>query len=217
MRNAEITIKMTVLLALVTATVAVAQQPFGSLPKVQSMVQRLLPTEPKFQTQPPIDRPVCPTTGPRVTPVTNPYYFGMNVQLTPSYNGNGLRVVNITPGGPAAVAGLEVGDEIQSVNGGQFHDVRDSFQAVSRMNSLVITTSYRPDFGGPAPAAAAAASSRYVNPNVVPAGQPVASMLVRNVRDGQFVQVTVHPTQRQPVSPYPSPYPQPAPAAPAFR
>lgn len=128
----------------------------------------------------------------------NPYYFGMNLELIRSWNGTTLRVVSVSPGSPAQRAGLEIGDEIRTVNGRGFSAANDSFQAVSMMNQFV-------NVGGPAPAAAAAsAQAFFISPPPMP--QPIAQMVVRNVRNGQDVYVTVNPTRI-------GGYPGPAPAA----
>lgn len=111
----------------------------------------------------------------------NKFYFGMNLKLKRNWNGTTLRVVSVTPGSPAQRAGLEYGDEIRTVNGQGFHYANNSFDAVSMMNQFV-------NFSGGAPAVAA--SGYYIPPP-----QPVAQMVVRNVRNGQNVSVTVYPTQ----------------------
>ncbi len=151
--------------------------------------------------------PVSPQVFPQPTP-SNRYYFGMNVQLTASHNGSLLRIVSVTPGSPAAAAGLEVGDEIHSVNNGRFSHMNDSFQAVRRMNSLVTQEPIysNPYPGGPAPAAASAAVGTYVSP-VNPVVRSVARMLVRNVRNGQMLQIPVYPTVQHQVMPFPLPAP----------
>ncbi len=124
----------------------------------------------------------------------NPYYFGVDVQLLRGYSGTTLRVVSVTYGSPAQRAGLEVGDEIRTVNGRGFAMATDSFDAVRLMNQFVSS----PYAGGPAPAVAAAAvpgaQAAYVAPPQ-PA-QPLAMMIVRNVRTGGDVQVPVYPTPR---------------------
>jgi membrane-associated protease RseP (regulator of RpoE activity) len=138
---------------------------------------------------------------PPVTPPQqqNPYYFGFSVQLVPDgYGSKTLRIVSVTPGSPAQQAGLEVGDEIRSVNGMGFLHARDSFDGVNMLSRFVSTA---PIGGGPAPAAAATATATaqlYVAP---PVAQPVANMIVRNVRNGQDVSVTVRPTPRYNVNP----------------
>jgi membrane-associated protease RseP (regulator of RpoE activity) len=134
----------------------------------------------------------------------NPLYFGLNAQLVNGFGGAALRVVSITPGSPACRAGLEVGDEILTVNGQGFNYARDSFEAVAMMNRFCLST---PVGGGPAPAAEAFTR---VNTCPAPQPQPIASMVVRNVRNGQNVSVTMHPTIRG-YTPAPA-----APAAPAY-
>ena len=124
----------------------------------------------------------------------NEFYFGMSIELQRTWEGTTLRIVSVTPGSPAQQAGLEIGDEIRTVNGRGFQMANDSFQAVAMMSQFVST-------GGPAPAAPAVAY--YVAP---PTPQPIAQMIVRNVRNGQNVMVKVQPIQR-------SGFPAPAVAA----
>jgi predicted metalloprotease with PDZ domain len=124
----------------------------------------------------------------------NQYYFGMNIQLKRTWAGTTLMVLNVTPGSPAAQAGLEYGDEIRTVNGYGFGSARDSFHAVNMMNQFVnqFATS------GPAPAATASpvpgqAAALTILP---PTPSPLAQLVVRNVRNGQNVQVIVRPQFR---------------------
>lgn len=132
---------------------------------------------------------VAPVIAPQPQP-QNPYYFGFSIQLvSDTYGGKTLRIVSVSPGSPAQQAGLEIGDEIRSVNGLGFLHARDSFEAVNMLSRFV---SPNPLGGGPAPAATAAVQA-YVAPGH---HQPIANMIVRNVRNGQDVSVTVHPTPR---------------------
>lgn len=131
----------------------------------------------------------------------NPFYFGMQLELVNTGWQKTLRVVHVTWGSPAQRAGLEVGDEIRTVNGRGFQTAYDSFHAVRLMNQFTSS-------GGGAPAAASgvAASSgvgaasgaqaAWVGTWPRPAPQPIARMVVRNVRNGWDVPVTVYPTQR---------------------
>ncbi len=118
----------------------------------------------------------------------NPYYFGMDIQLVrDSYGRSTLQVFSVTPNGPAQLAGLERGDQILSVNGQDFSQAVDSFEAVRMMNYYV-------QLGGGtiAPASPVApATSVYVDPGV---SRPTAQMSVRDVRTGNIVYVTVNPT-----------------------
>ncbi len=121
--------------------------------------------------------------------VQNQYYFGMQVELIrDGWGQTKLRVVSVTPGSPAQRAGLEYGDQIKTVNGRGFRFARDSYDAVRMMNQYVSFS------GGTAPAAAAAAQTM-ISPWPQPS-RPFASMVVRNVRNGQFVNVTVNPERR---------------------
>ncbi len=128
----------------------------------------------------------------------NPYYFGMSVRIVRSYDGcTSLQVTTVTPGGPAQRAGLEPGDQIQKLNGQGFSMARDNYEAVRMMNYFVDAGGYT-DPGVPAaPAAAAAAQNQsrvLINPGI---GQPTAQMLVRDVRTGQSVYLTVNPALNQ--------------------
>lgn len=116
----------------------------------------------------------------------NPFYFGMRVVLKRDGWGRAtLQVVEVTPGSPAQLAGLELGDEIRRVNGRGFKFANDSFDAVRMINQFVST----PVLNGPAPAGGVAAL--VIGP--VPSPNPVARMIVRNVRNGQDVSVNVFP------------------------
>jgi membrane-associated protease RseP (regulator of RpoE activity) len=156
-------------------TVANAQQDFGQ-------------TTQQTQTQTQTQQYVVPTVQPPQQ--QNNYYFGMSVELRRGYTGTTLRIVNVTWGSPAQRAGLEVGDEIRTVNGRGFQFANNSFDAVAMMNRFVNANS------APAPAAAASvqgAQAHYILPPVL---QPTAQMVVRNVRNGQNVFVTVTPERR---------------------
>jgi S1-C subfamily serine protease len=114
----------------------------------------------------------------------NRYYFGLRLELVRChYNGTTLRVVDVTWNSPAQRAGLEVGDEIRTVNGRDFRNANNSFAAVAMMSQFV-------DAGYAVPAVAAGVQA-YVMPGPP---QRVANMIVRNVRTGQNVSVTVRPT-----------------------
>ena len=158
---------------------------------------------------------------PVAPPQQNQFYFGVNVQLNRGYQGTSLRISSVTPGSPASAAGLEVGDEIQSINGRSFERARDSFHAVTMMNRFV-------NFSSPAaPAAAASAGAQaYVMPQPAPS-QPTAQLMVRNVRNGQYVSITMYPQLRGWSGPAPAaaatatvtsapPAYTPAPAAPVY-
>lgn len=175
------------------ASLAVALAGFGLTAQAQ---QQTLVQQPNV-----VQQYVVPPVGPPVQP-QNQFYFGFSGVLNSNGFSKTLRIVSITPGSPAHRAGLEVGDEICSVNGQTFSYARDSFEAVRLLNQFVSSGGVG---GGPAPAVATAVAQPYYSP------QPTASMVVRNVRNGQKVSVTVHPTRRF------SPSPAPAAAAPAAR
>ena len=129
-----------------------------------------------------------PYVQPQVAPIPqNQFYFGINVELRQcQWNGTTLRIVGVTPGSPAHRAGLEIGDEIRRINGQGFGSAANSFDAVRLMNLFVAAGS------GPAPAAGGA-QAIVIGPPAP--GPPVARMIVRNVRNGQNVSLTVYPTQ----------------------
>lgn len=162
------------------ATQVQAQQQVQALPQAQSG---------QFVYQPPA---VSPTVSPAVVPpVVQQYYFGMSIQLQYTAAGTpALRIVSVTPGGPAQQSGLEVGDEIQTVNGNGFFQARDSFDAV-RLLSQYTLPGNGPGTGVPV-AATTTANTFYVPPTPA-AATGIASMVVRNVRDGRNVLVTVQP------------------------
>ena len=152
-----------------------------------AQIQPTQPTQPQAAVvgvQP--QQRVAPYVAP---PAQNKYHFGMQLQLIRGYAGTTLRVVSVTPGSPAYYAGLEYGDEIRTVNGQGFGHARDSFEAVAMMNRYVDAWISQP---GPAPAVAATASATVATTYYPPA--PSAQMVVRNVRNGQDVFVTVRPT-----------------------
>ncbi len=122
-------------------------------------------------------------------PQQNQYYFGMRLELNRGFNGTTLRIADVTWGSPAQRAGLEVGDEIRMVNGRGFQNASNSFDAVAMMNRFV-------DNNNGAPAVAASAQgvqACYIAP---PTRRSTAQMVVRNVRNGQDVYVTVRPERR---------------------
>ena len=149
----------------------------------QTTLQQTQAAQNQYYVQPPVAPPVSP-------PATQDFYFGFSVQLVRGYGGTTLRLVSVTPGSPAQQAGLEVGDEIRTVNGQGFSNANNSFQAVRMLSQFVKIN----PIGGPAPAVAASAQTYYVSPPVQPS--PVANMVVRNVRNGYDVAVTVRPTPK---------------------
>ena len=130
----------------------------------------------------------------------------MDLQLVRAYDGPTLRVTRVTPGGPAQRAGLEVGDEIRTVNGYGFQQATNSYHGVYLMNQFTAINASAPAAAAPAQAS----PSVQVAPSPSQ-GPPVARMIVRNVRNGQNVQLSVYPQFRNSI------LPAPAPAAPAVR
>ena len=130
---------------------------------------------------------VMPGVPPQIRP-QNEFYFGFSIQLISNGYSKTLKIVSVTPGSPAQLAGLEPGDEIRSVNGQGFSYARDSFEAANLLSRFVSTANVN---GGPAPAATAPTIQQ---PYYV--ARPIANMVVRNVRNGQNVLVTVRPTRR---------------------
>lgn len=163
----------------VLASAGFAQQMTGPQTRIDAPVQT--------QTQ----QYVLPGVQPIQPVPQNSFYFGMRVVL--KRNGWGqttLQVVEVTPGSPAQQAGLEYGDEIRRVNGRGFKFANDSFDAVRMINQFVLT----PVFGGPAPAGGAGGVTALVI-GPMPSPNPVARMVVRNVRNGQDVIVNVYPAR----------------------
>ena len=119
----------------------------------------------------------------------NPFYFGMQVVLKrDAWGRTTLQVTSVTPGSPAQRAGLEYGDEIRRVNGRGFRFANDSFDAVRMINQYVMM----PVYGGPAPASGGAPA---ILLSPMPTPNPMARMVVRNVRNGRDVIVRVYPTR----------------------
>ena len=125
----------------------------------------------------------APVTAPTVAPpIGQNFYFGMNVQIYRAPHGRTtLEIVSITPGSPAHRAGLEVGDQIRTVNGQGFRYARNSFDAVRMLNQYVSFN---------VGAVPAHASAHYVSHTP---SKGFANMIVRNVRNGQNVSVIVRP------------------------
>ena len=144
-----------------------AQQIKFPQPVIEQPTHAIEPQAPLLQTQKP----------------ANPYYFGMSVALKrDSWGTTTLQFVNVTPGSPAAHAGLETGDEIRSVNGNGFELATDSFDAVRILNRNVQ--------GGPPPPLPPG-SDKVV---ILGFPSPNAKLVVRNVRNGQDVLITVYPS-----------------------
>ena len=126
-------------------------------------------------------------------PPQNQYYFGMTVSPLHSRPGAGQtsRIQSVTPGSPAAVAGLEAGDEIISVNGRRFPNAGYSGeQVVQFLNDSLTQT------GVAGNGVIATAPGPPGRPRVRPQQPGVAHMVVVNVRNGQHTAVTVYPSAR---------------------
>ena len=197
----------TVTTALIAGIIALAtsSSSFGQLQhQEQVQIQTQTQTGPVGAAIGPQQR-VAPTVMPLPQPQQNPFYFGMHVQLMRGYyGGTTLRITSVDYGSPAWRAGLEIGDEIRTVNGRGFARARDSFEAVSMMNRAVSFA------GGTAPAAAAgvaasAPAQAYTVAYPMPRPQPLARMVVRNVRNGRNVLVNVTPREKFIGAPGPAP------------
>ena len=132
-----------------------------------------------------LSQPQALTLLPPGPQISNPFYFGMRVELVRNWGGASLRVVGVDYGSPAQMAGLEFGDEIRTINGRGFGMARDSYDAVRIMNQAMAISGGVPM--GPAPAIS-------VWPG--PRPSPVGRLVVRNVRNGQNVGVTIRPMRR---------------------
>lgn len=179
--------------------IGVAPQQFGLVPQQPTYVpppQTYIPPPQTYIPPPQTYVPPPQTYVPppqNYYPPQNRYYFGMSVAPLHSRPGAGLtsRIVSVTPGSPAATAGLEVGDEIISVNGRSFPNAAySSDQVVQFLNNSVSQTG----FSGNGTAAAAAPGRPRVATR--PQQPGVAHMVVVNVRNGQHTSVTVYPSAR---------------------
>lgn len=182
--------------------------------------------------RPPVTRPivtppprVCPTPTPAPIPVpapvpaptvvnpigyvqpARPYYFGMSLVRAGTVYGTGLRVVSLTHGAPAHLAGLEIGDILLASNGVGFSTAYSNEHGVSLLQSSV-------GAGAPAPAVTTAAVG-YVAP---PAPVAMAQLTVLDVRSNRPTYVTVAPRNLSaPTLPSPGlPAPAAAAASPTF-
>ena len=166
--------------------VVVAPQQFGLVPTPQTYVPPPQTYVPPPQTYVPPPQTYVPPPQ-NYYPPQNQYYFGMTVSPLHSRPGAGQtsRIQSVTPGSPAAVAGLEAGDEIISVNGRRFPNTAFSATQVSQfLNNAVSQT-------GSSGNGATVQGGPRVRPQ-----QGVAHMVVVNVRNGQHTSVTVYPSGR---------------------
>ena len=104
--------------------------------------------------------------------------------------GQVAQVMSVVPGGPAATAGLEQGDEIVSVNGNRFPNMIGG--DIAQVLSSFVGRG-QPQQAYPVQVDANGKRLTVTRPG---AGNPAAAMVVRNVRNGQNVQITVYPTRR---------------------
>ena len=180
----QITKTMTLAIAVIAGLVASTNQA-----NAQCSASPQILVQPQPYVQPQIVVQPQPYVQPQVAPVPlNQFYFGVDIELRQCHlNGTVLRIVGITPGSPAHRAGLEIGDEIHRLNGRRFEGAVDSFDAVRLMNLYVAAGS------GSAPAVAGQAQALVIGPPAP--GPPVARMIVRNVRSGRNVSLTVYPTR----------------------
>ncbi|CAE7266137.1 unnamed protein product, partial [Symbiodinium sp. CCMP2456] len=112
-----------------------------------------------------------PIAGPRA------YYFGMSLQIANTAYGRGLQVASVTPGSPAAQAGLETGDVLLRAGGVDLQNAYSNEHGVQLLQSAV-------GFGGASPTTA--------QTFVAPPAQLV-QLTVVNVRSGRVVAVSVRP------------------------
>lgn len=129
------------------------------------------------------------------------WYFGMSLQITQTAYGRGLQVASVTPGSPAALAGLEIGDVLLSGGGVSFASAYSNEHGVQLLQSSV---------GGGAPAPTAVGT--FVAPP-----SPSVQLTVVDRRTGQPVGVNVRPIGSGGGGPAPTAVGSwPAPAASAF-
>lgn len=82
----------------------------------------------------PVSFPSAPQ--PAVVP-TRTWYFGMSLEITNTVYGRGLRIASITPGAPAALAGLEIGDVLMVASGQSLSQANTNEHGVQILQSLV--------------------------------------------------------------------------------
>lgn len=121
---------------------------------------------------------VAPSVVPSPQPIVGPrsFYFGMSLQITYTQYGRGLQVASITPGSPAARAGLEIGDVLLRAGSTDLQNAYSNEHGVQLLQSAVLGG------GGPAPTVTA-----FVAPS------PSVYLTVVNVRTGQLTGVNVQP------------------------
>ena len=72
----------------------------------------------------------------RVMPYVEPGHAIIGVQLEPAADAAGARVREVSPGGPAAEAGIHAGDVIVAVNGTELKDHEPARQVVRIMRDV---------------------------------------------------------------------------------
>jgi len=121
----------------------------------------------KLPTLPNQKLPTLPNQKLPTLPAQSKNYFGMNVSMVSRPNlGLTMQVQSVTAGGPAANAGLEFGDEIVFVNGQRFSS-GDPGAAIEQLQQFTRSAQAK-----------------------------THTLIVRNVKNGQLVQVPIRPTKK---------------------
>lgn len=122
-------------------------------------------------------------------PVINrSFYFGMSLQLIQTQYGIGLQVADISPTGPAARGGLELGDILLSSGSTSFRFAQSNLQGVDMLQrSVVISNGGGIGGEGPVPTTTTLVSTR-IQPRLA-----YADLQVLDVRSGVVAPVRVTP------------------------
>lgn len=116
---------------------------------------------------------------PAPAPVRN-WYFGVSLQLINTQWGRGLQVASVTPGAPASLAGLEVGDILLGSSVMRFNHAYSNHHGVDLLQQSVL--------GGGAPAPAVTTVSTRIVPQ-----SGYADLQVIDVRTGGVTNLRVFP------------------------
>ena len=120
--------------------------------------------------------------------VSRSFYFGMSLQLIQTQYGIGLQVADISPTGPAARGGLELGDILLSSGSTTFRFAQSNLQGVDMLQrSVVMSNGGGIGGGGPVPTTTTLVSTRIV-PRLA-----IAELQVLDVRTGIVAPVRVTP------------------------